>query len=60
MVAVKGKANVSGKIEEFSFMVKQAPEIAGQRLDMVMEVNISLVVEFQRWWVLKSKIFAMW
>ena len=23
-------------------------------------VNISSVVEFQRWWVLKSKIFAMW
>ena len=22
--------------------------------------NISSVVEFQRWWVLKSKIFAMW
>ena len=23
-------------------------------------INISSVVEFQRWWVLKSKIFAMW
>ena len=26
----------------------------------VMHHNISSVVEFQRWWVLKSKIFAMW
>ena len=25
-----------------------------------MRSNISSVVEFQRWWVLKSKIFAMW
>ena len=24
----------------------------------LMEVNISSVVEFQRWWVLKSKVFA--
>ena len=23
-------------------------------------INISSLVEFQRWWVLKSKIFAMW
>ena len=23
-------------------------------------INISSVVEFQRWWALKSKIFAMW
>ena len=23
-------------------------------------INISSVVEFQRWWVLESKIFAMW
>ena len=23
-----------------------------------LEVNISSVVEFQRWWVLKSKLFA--
>ena len=26
----------------------------------LMQINISSVVEFQRWWVLKSKIFAMW
>ena len=39
LVAVKGKANISGKIEEFSFMVKLTPEIAGRRLDMVMEVR---------------------
>ena len=39
LVAVKGKANVSGRSEEFSFMVKSTPEIAGQRLDMVMEVQ---------------------
>ena len=25
-----------------------------------IEINISSVVEFQRWWVLKSKIFAVW
>ena len=25
-----------------------------------MQTNISSIVEFQRWWVLKSKIFAMW
>ena len=25
-----------------------------------IKFNISSVVEFQRWWVLKSKIFAMW
>ena len=25
-----------------------------------ISINISSVVEFQRWWVLKSKIFAMW
>ena len=24
------------------------------------QFNISSVVELQRWWVLKSKIFAMW
>ena len=47
LVAVKGKAIVSGKTEKFSFMVKLTPEIAGRRLDMVMEVrqkycNISL------------------
>ena len=39
LVAVKGKAIVSGKTEKFSFMVKQTPEIAGRRLDMCMEVK---------------------
>ena len=39
LVAVKGKAIVSGKTENFSFMVKQTPEIAGQRLDMCLEVK---------------------
>ena len=28
--------------------------------DLGVSSNISSVVEFQRWWVLKSKIFAMW
>ena len=42
LVAVKGKANISGKIVEFSFMVKLTPEIAGRRLDMVMEVRYSV------------------
>ena len=27
-------------------------------VEICIEVNISLVVEFQRWWALKSKIFA--
>ena len=39
LVAVKGKAIVSGKTEYFSFMVKQTPEIAGRRLNMCMEVT---------------------
>ena len=39
LVAVKGKANVSGEIKEFSFMVKLTPEIAGPRLEMVLEVR---------------------
>ena len=38
LVAVKGKANVSGRIEEFSFMVKLTPEI-GPRAKMVTEVR---------------------
>ena len=38
LVAVKGKANVSGRIEEFSFMVKLTPEI-GPRAKMVKEVR---------------------
>ena len=40
LVAVKGKANVSGRIEEFSFMVKLTPEI-GPRAKMVKEVRPS-------------------
>ena len=31
-----------------------------QVCDSGLDINISSVVEFQRWWVLKSKIFAMW
>jgi len=41
LVAVKGKANVSGKIEEFSFMVKLTPEI-GPRAKMVDEMGLFL------------------
>ena len=41
LVAVKGTANVSGKIKEFSFMVKFTPEI-GPRAKMVKEVRTNL------------------
>ena len=44
LVAVKGKANVSGKNEEFSFMVKLTPEFDALRIDMVTEVRYSVPI----------------
>ena len=48
------KTNANEVSYEASF---KAPLTRKTRLE---QFNISSVVEFQRWWVLKSKIFAMW
>ena len=37
LIAVKGKSNISGKNQDFSFMVKMTPE-TGHRVNMVKEV----------------------
>ena len=49
------------------FTADRCPSLAGKPKWFIFQVsfrdifiNISSVVEFQRWWVLKSKIFAMW
>jgi len=39
LIAVKGKSNISGKNQDFSFMVKMTPE-TGHRVNMVKEMGL--------------------
>ena len=53
----------SGTITSFNFGIQESGQNQNSSLGTILRLmpcNISSVVEFQRWWVLKSKIFAMW
>ena len=47
------------KLCNHPFMFREVEESYARHIGELF-IKISSVVEFQRWWVLKSKIFAMW
>ena len=55
-----GLSRQIGQINSFGVFWAElsAPSYFGTQSPL--SINISSVVEFQRWWVLKIKIFAMW